>query len=256
MTNYAGFLKTIASFAIAIPLGGLLGGLLTIAYRMPAPSDLPLLVVGMGATFALFGAFPALIFGIPALLILRKMRVSRTAATVVMTIGGAGLGAALTAGTFSGFEGLGAIAGGSIGLALGVLVYRKSVSLADAVGWVEHGVCVPYPSFLRFEGVIRRDERILRLMQDDAFAQQMSDLLASAVDDVVEESTGETLSGSSDDFRGLVAHYRQRGETYVDFLRGIVDYPMRKSVAREVAAELTRLGYRPLRTPQRPQLGR
>ena len=105
---------------------------------------------------------------------------------------------------------------------------------------------LPYPSFQKFEGVLREDVRIRHLLRDDEFAQQFCDVCAAY--DLVEIVSGETVGGGTDDFWHMVAHYRNRGESHLVFIGGNVRYPMRPSVAAEVEDELRRVGYRIDRT--------
>jgi len=122
-------LRTVALFILALALGGMLAGLIASTglvvgkLKMPDLSELRAIIFGAGLTFAVFGGLPALVVGMPAVLLLRRMRVSRFEAPLILMTGGGVVGAGLMAMTFTGFELLGAAVGGSIGLMLGILVY-------------------------------------------------------------------------------------------------------------------------------------
>ena len=111
---------------LGVLVGGLLGGLLSLAWDFPRSLDnaTPLIVFGMGLTYVVFGAVPALLFGIPAIRFLRRKGYSRWPATSILAIGGVAVGVALTAVTFTGFEKYGGTAGASIGFMLGVFLFH------------------------------------------------------------------------------------------------------------------------------------
>ncbi|MBA3666519.1 MAG: hypothetical protein H0W65_02195 [Sphingomonas sp.] len=89
-------------------------------------------MLGIAGTYVIFGAFPALFFGLPAIRFLRRRAYSLLPATGVLTVGGGIVGALLmfvTFGmfkTFGVFEQFGAIAGASIGFVLGLLFFARS----------------------------------------------------------------------------------------------------------------------------------
>jgi hypothetical protein len=84
-----------------------------------------LMVVGVAGTFAVFGFVPAVIFGLPALWLLQRLKLTPFAAALSMTVGGAAVGALVTFGIFKRFEPIGLIAGASISLMQGILLYRR-----------------------------------------------------------------------------------------------------------------------------------
>jgi hypothetical protein len=118
-------IKLILGFLIALMLGSILAALVSFALSSPESFSIwP--VVGVAATYVIFGLGPAVAFGLPALWLLRRLHVTRLAAALAMTAGGGAVGTLVTFGMFHRFEPLGAIAGASIGLLQGVLLYRPS----------------------------------------------------------------------------------------------------------------------------------
>ena len=110
--------------------GSILGAGLSTAWNMSLfENSMPLTLFGIAALFALFGAIPALLFGIPAIRLLKGRGYSRWPATAVLTVGGGVVGGFLMFVTFGGFqtfgqfERLGATAGSSIGFLLGLLLF-------------------------------------------------------------------------------------------------------------------------------------
>jgi len=118
-------IKLILGFLIALMLGSILAALFSFALSSPESFSIWFLV-GVAATYVIFGLGPAVAFGLPALWLLRRLRVTRLAAALAMTVGGGAVGTLVTFGMFHRFEPLGAIAGASIGLLQAVLLYRPS----------------------------------------------------------------------------------------------------------------------------------
>jgi hypothetical protein len=82
--------------------------------------------VGIAMTYAAFGIIPAAIFGLPAILFLKRRSYSRWPATAILALGGGAVGALLMLVTFTGLELLGGTAGASIGFALGLSFFFVS----------------------------------------------------------------------------------------------------------------------------------
>jgi hypothetical protein len=111
-------------FVLALVLGGLLGGFLSLGETtLVGGQDVTLwgiLLIGM--TYAAFGVVPAVLFGAPAIYMMRRRHLTRWPAAAILGAGGGGIGALLMTVTFTGFERWAALAGGSIGLMLGILL--------------------------------------------------------------------------------------------------------------------------------------
>lgn len=109
---------------MSLVLGSVLAALI-VGLKAEAPNMTPMPVVVYAAVFVLVGLGPALVAGIAALELLRRINVGPLTAALAMTAGGAVVGA--------GWESLmvadrawGAIAGASIGLMQGLLLYTRN----------------------------------------------------------------------------------------------------------------------------------
>jgi hypothetical protein len=121
-------------FVLSILLGAILGSFLSFLWDVPRRMEgmTPLVMLGIAMTYAGFGAIPALLFGVPSILFLKRRGYSRGPATAALAIGGGVVGGLLMFVTFGGFHGfgsferLGATAGASIGFMLGLLFFSGS----------------------------------------------------------------------------------------------------------------------------------
>ena len=127
-------------FVLSIVGGSILGAVLSFAWGLPTSLEniTPLVVLGVALTYAGFGSIPALLFGLPAILLMKRKGHARWPATAVLTVGGGTIGALLMFVTFGGFKGfgsfeqLGATAGASIGFVLGLLLFSQSSAAIEA----------------------------------------------------------------------------------------------------------------------------
>ncbi len=99
------------------------------------------------------------------------------------------------------------------------------------------------PTALLLETNLRSSPRILGLIKDDDFAQQLADVLASPMTELCTRGGEILLRCGSDTCRGLVAHLRGRGEDHHSLTHGIAPYPLKASSAH-VLAELDAIGWR------------
>ncbi len=117
-------LKTCLLFLTALLLGSWIGGILSVAHHaVTGGLAFNLSVASMiGATYVLFAALPAILFGVPALSLLKRLGYSRWPASAFMAVGGGLVGALLTRVTFTGFDTWAALAGGSVGFFMGLFL--------------------------------------------------------------------------------------------------------------------------------------
>jgi hypothetical protein len=99
------------------------------------------------------------------------------------------------------------------------------------------------PTVLLLEVNLGSSQRMMELMQDDDFAQQLADVLASSLNEFCTRGGEILLRCSSDSARAVVAHLRGRGENYISFLNDIAPRPL-KTEAGQVLAELDAIGWR------------
>ena len=111
-----------SKFLMAHLLGSTLAAVIALATRSPENASI-MGVVGLAAAFALFGSFPALFIGLPALTFLLRLNYWPSVRVCFLTTGGALVGALLMSVTFTGFEQWGAICGASIGTMQGLIFY-------------------------------------------------------------------------------------------------------------------------------------
>jgi hypothetical protein len=119
--------KTVFLFLIALLLGSLIAGFM-FAAETSLRSDQPfsaIIVIGIGATFVQFGILPGLAVGVPAILVLRRWGFGRWSAALVLAMGGALTGALFMPVTFPGLESPGAVAGGSVGFMLRIILFPR-----------------------------------------------------------------------------------------------------------------------------------
>lgn len=97
------------------------------------------------------------------------------------------------------------------------------------------------PTIVLLEWSLRFNKRMMDLIEDDDFAQMLSDVLGHR--EFCTRGGEILLRVGSNGVRAIVAHLRNRGETYVCFLHGIAEYPLKVS-ADQVVAELEAIGWR------------
>ncbi len=100
-----------------------------------------------------------------------------------------------------------------------------------------------HASFRLLELDLKLNDRMRSLMQDDHFAQFLSDVLTSSVGNLCTLDGTVLLDGVGDHLRGLVVDLRGKGETFHQFAGGIVDYPI-KCDAKQIREELAAVGWR------------
>ena len=76
----------------------------------------------IGASSTIFATLPAIVFGLPAVILLRRRGADKAKATIALTVGGAIVGWLLLSGSLETFKSWGALIGASIGLMMGVLM--------------------------------------------------------------------------------------------------------------------------------------
>ncbi len=111
-------------FLLALLLGSVVAAILAVAGTSPENATI-WIVVGVATIFAMFGLIPSACLGTPALRMCQHLNFSHIAAASLLAMAGAALGASMMAFTFTSFESWGAIAGGSIGLMQGLLLYKR-----------------------------------------------------------------------------------------------------------------------------------
>jgi len=99
------------------------------------------------------------------------------------------------------------------------------------------------PTVLLLEVNLGSSQRMMELMQDDDFAQQLADVLTSSLNEFCTRGGEILLRCGSDSPREVIAHLRRRGENYISFLNGIAPRPL-KTDAGLVLAELDAIGWR------------
>jgi len=99
------------------------------------------------------------------------------------------------------------------------------------------------PTVLLLEANLRSSERMMRLITDNDFAQQLADILASPLREFCTRGGEILLRCGSDDARAVIAHLRNRGEDYLSFLHGVAPRPLKTAPAL-VLFELAAIGWR------------
>ena len=114
-----------SKFLTAHVLGSVLAAVIVLAATTPPgnASGWFLGMFGLGVTFAMFGALPALFIGLPALTSLLRSNYWPSVRLCFLAMGGGLVGALSMFVTFTGFEKWGAICGASIGMMQGLMFY-------------------------------------------------------------------------------------------------------------------------------------
>jgi hypothetical protein len=128
LKSVPGIAGQVLLFVAAVVGGSILAAFLTFGWDFPRSLEnfTPIILLGIAMTYAAFGAIAALFFAVPFIVLMRLFQLTRLPATAMLTVGGGLFGAGLMKMTFTGFEHLGATAGGSIGFALGILFFPPS----------------------------------------------------------------------------------------------------------------------------------
>ena len=116
-----------SKFLTAHVLGSVLAAVIVLAITTP-PGNVSgwfLGIFGLGVTFAMFGALPALFIGLPALTSLLRLNYWPSVRLCLRARGGGLVGALSMFVTFTGFEKWGAICGASIGMMQGLMFYGR-----------------------------------------------------------------------------------------------------------------------------------
>ncbi|MDQ0250497.1 hypothetical protein J2W22_002561 [Sphingomonas kyeonggiensis] len=133
------------------------------------------------------------------------------------------------------------LAGTIVGAGLGFAGKRREASEPE---WSHREDEFLYnPTVLLLEANLRASARMMDLMRDDDFAQQLADMLASSIGNFCTLGGEILLRCSSDSARAVVAHLRGRGEDYLSFVHSIAPRPLRTEPA-QVLAELEAIGWR------------
>jgi membrane associated rhomboid family serine protease len=119
-------------FPVSVLTGCILGGFSSVLQQTAfGGREFSLrLALMIGVSYTIFATIPAIVFGVPAVLLLRRRQSTKITATLALTGGGAIVGWLLMTVTFTGFEVWGALTGASVGFMLGVLLvpYSKAKS--------------------------------------------------------------------------------------------------------------------------------
>ena len=118
-------------FVLALVLGSTVAALISVATTSPENAT-PLVVAGIAGVYAIFGIVPAAVVGLPMLKVFRRLNIGSSAAALLLTLGGAAVGALLMTATFTSFATWGAIAGASIGLVQGCLLHKHAAASATS----------------------------------------------------------------------------------------------------------------------------
>jgi hypothetical protein len=123
-------------FVIAVLVGSFLGSALSHLWDSAGglAHITPVIFVGIAMTYAAFGAIPALLFGLPSVFFLKRKGYTRWPAAAFLTVGGGLIGGLIMFVMFDVFRIghfvlLGATAGASIGLAIGIVLFAGSSSV-------------------------------------------------------------------------------------------------------------------------------